>query len=279
VHITTRTDRQPSRRNCRLVGALKVALTFGHPLPVHPVEFNTKTPILRRWPDRASCDRKVIRRWWRKWPRAGVGLATGGEARLLVVDIDPGGSDALRALERQHGALPPTIEVRTPRGGRHIWLTVPPGRPLPGNSAGKLGRGIDTRCQGGYVLCPPSTVRGRPYRWRSRPGAWIHPAPDWLLVLLDQHAGRNGAGVTPEQWLELIRSTLAEGEGRNAALTSISGLLFRFMPARHAELVAELCACWNEVRCRPPLDADELATILDSIAGREAQRRRRAAGP
>ena len=30
--------------------------------------------------------------------------------------------------------------------------------PLPGNSAAKLGPGIDTRCVGGYVVVPPSTV-------------------------------------------------------------------------------------------------------------------------
>jgi hypothetical protein len=32
-------------------------------------------------------------------------------------------------------------------------------------------------------------------------------------------------------------------------------------------------ACWNQVRCRPPLGAEELARTLDSIAAAELRRR------
>ncbi len=39
-------------------------------------------------------------------------------------------------------------------------------------------------------------------------------------------------------------------------------------------LAAELVACFNAVKCRPPLDSAELKRTLDSIAAREMKRRK-----
>jgi putative DNA primase/helicase len=102
----------------------------------------------------ATLDQRTISTWWRKYPSANVAIATGGAMRLLVVDVDPdmGGEANLARLEHEHGALPATVEVVTPRGGRHLYLIVPNGRPLPTISAGRLGDGIDHRCQG--VMSP-----------------------------------------------------------------------------------------------------------------------------
>jgi hypothetical protein len=48
-------------------------------------------------------------------------------------------------------------------------------------------------------------------------------------------------------------------------------MLFRRLP--DPLMAAELIACWNQIKCRPPLEAAELKLILDSIAGREMARR------
>ena len=66
-----------------------------------------------------------------------------------------------------------------------------------------------------------------------------------------------------------MTSGVDEGR-RNDAIVSLSGLLFRFLPAHHAELAAELVACWNAQRCRPPLEAEELARTLDWHRGQGA---------
>ena len=112
-------------------------------------------------------------------PPANVGIATGGVFRLLVLDVDPGGEDTLTDLEREHGALPTTIEATTPRGGRHIYLLVPDGHRLPTISAGKLGPGLDHRCQGGYAAAPPSTIFGKGYAWRNGVPRRFAFAPAW----------------------------------------------------------------------------------------------------
>jgi hypothetical protein len=139
-------------------------------LRVHPCRPKSKLPLLDDWPHRATLDPTTIESWWRRYPKANVAITTGGTFRLLVIDIDPdaGGEASLTRLEQEHGALPATVEVVTPRGGSHLYLIVPTGRPMPGNSVGKLGDGIDTRGQGGYVLTPPSIVNGRAYH-----GQWI----------------------------------------------------------------------------------------------------------
>jgi Bifunctional DNA primase/polymerase, N-terminal len=82
-------------------------------LRVHPCRPDSKLPLLDDWPNRASLDPRTIKSWWRRWPTANVAIATGGEMRLLVVDVDPdaGGEATLAVLEREHGALPATTSA------------------------------------------------------------------------------------------------------------------------------------------------------------------------
>jgi Bifunctional DNA primase/polymerase, N-terminal/Primase C terminal 1 (PriCT-1) len=219
----------------------------------------------------ATLDQRTVANWWRRYPPANIGIACGRDFRLLVVDVDPdgGGNDSLATLERENGALPATIEAATPRGGRHLYLIVPDGRPLPTISAGKLGPGLDHRCQGGYVAAPPSAIFGKPYAW-SDGGKRFATAPDWLLERLGRSGSGNGTATPPEEWLALVTSGVDEG-ARNHTIARIAGLLFRRLP--EPSLAAELVACFNRVKCRPPLGAEELKRTLDSIASREMRRR------
>jgi Bifunctional DNA primase/polymerase, N-terminal/Primase C terminal 1 (PriCT-1) len=223
----------------------------------------------------ATLDPRTIGLWWRK-PKANVGIATGGAMRLLVVDIDPDadGETSISALERDHGSLPSSVEVITPRAGRHVYLLVPDGRPLPSNSAGKLAPGIDTRCQGGLVVVPPSRIGMRPYAWSVDSGDRIAMAPDWLLDLLEKEGG-NGRATPPEEWLALVTAGVDEG-ARNQTIARVAGLLFRRLVRCQPEevaLAAELVACFNAIKCRPPLGTEELQRTLDSIAAKEMRRR------
>jgi hypothetical protein len=251
---------------------LVAALALGRRgMRIHPCVPSAKVPLLEDWPSRATLDHRTIESWWRRWPGANVGIATGGTMRLLAVDIDPdaGGEAGLAALEREHGAPPATVEVVTPRGGRHLYLIVPDGRPMPGNSVGRLAPGIDTRGDGGYVLAPPSVVAGRRYSWSVDSANRVAMAPCWLLDRLAQGCG-NGEATPPEQWLQLVTSGVEQG-ARNQSVARLAGLLFRRLAA--PKLVAELIACFNAVKCQPPLGAEELRRTLDSIAAREMRRR------
>src|SRR5262245_55641567 len=134
---------------------LSAALSYGQRgWPVVPV--NGKRPTLADWTTRASTDPDQIQVWWSEHSAANIGIATGRQSQLLVLDVDTHkcGEDSLRKLEEQYVPLPHTIEVNTGGGGRHIYLQHP-GCPIR-NSAGTLGPGLDIRADGGQVVAPPS---------------------------------------------------------------------------------------------------------------------------
>ncbi|QIG96589.1 bifunctional DNA primase/polymerase [Bradyrhizobium sp. 6(2017)] len=130
-------------------------------------------------------DPDEIREYWRRWPRAAIGLPTGAANGLFVIDVDtPDGHDhdgreSLIRLEVQHGALPRTRVAESPTGSRHYYFKQPPDITIP-CSASKLGPGIDVRGDGGFVIAPPSERPGRgKYTWISHVA--IADAPKWLL--------------------------------------------------------------------------------------------------
>ncbi len=159
--------------------------------PVLPVKPD-KTPYIR-WRPGASTDPVRVQAWWRQWPDAGIGIVTGAESGLFVLDVDGKvGRTSLARLEKQYGALPKTLTATTPSGGTHYVFSYAGGK----TSAGKLGDGLDTRGDGGYFLAAP-TVRsdGKAYRWADE-GMEPAPAPEWLLRLADAASGPTTADAS-----------------------------------------------------------------------------------
>jgi len=143
-----------------------------------------KHPRTKEGLKNATLDVKQIQEWWNRWPQAGVAIRTGTASGLVVVDIDPehGGDDSLTALRSEHGPLPIGRTVRTGSGGTHLYFRHP-GPALP-NTAGRLGPGLDTRADGGYVIAPPSRHRsGGTYKVTGH-GQVIPDLPTWVLRAL-----------------------------------------------------------------------------------------------
>src|ERR1700683_4275215 len=61
-----------------------------------------KHPRTLRGRNDATTDRKIIKAWWREWPDANIGIATGSESGLAVLDCDDhkGGIVALGELRK-----------------------------------------------------------------------------------------------------------------------------------------------------------------------------------
>lgn len=149
-----------------------------------------KHPITGNGFKNASTDPAQIARWWKVYPKANIGLATGAVSGLVVLDIDgPGGENAIAGLD-----MPITPMQRTGRtdGGRHVFFAHP-GTPTPGGeSIGGL-KGLDIRGDGGYVVVAPSMhYSGTPYRWVVSLDTPLAPMPDWLREL--REGKRNPAG-------------------------------------------------------------------------------------
>lgn len=213
--------------------------------PVFPVSRNKK-PLTEHGFEDATTDEAQISEWWKAHPRAGIATPTG--QGLFVLDVDD--ESALTALVTEHGPLPPTPEVVTPRPGRHIYL-----RGEVTNARGRLPDGIDVRGRGGYVLLPPSPHRNGRYEWRTAPDeAGFAPAPEWLLALLDD--GRNGQAP-------LVEGDIPQTQ-RNTTLTSMAGTMRRRGFSERAIAAALLVE--NEDRCKPPLSDRDVRKIARSVS-------------
>jgi hypothetical protein len=150
----------------------------------------SKHPTMKAWQDRATTDTDIIATWWTANPSANVCIATGRASGILVLDVDDkddaGGSATLAALEREHGDLPLTYTVGTGSGGVHHYFTYDGIDFHLGNSAGKLGPGLDTRGEGGQVVAPPSRVDDPAHTMQYVVLLDVAPvaAPAWLIDML-----------------------------------------------------------------------------------------------
>ncbi|WP_327097156.1 bifunctional DNA primase/polymerase [Nocardia vinacea] len=158
---------------------------------VFPLVPGRKTPAIRSWEDHATSDPVAVHRFWAPAARYNVGVAT-GRSGLVVVDLDDDlvrdsphessgkrhGLDTFAALASGVGAVFPddTFAVATP-SGLHLYFRAPAGFGLR-NTAGRLGRLIDTRAHGGYVVAPGSIVGGR--RYRILRDTQVMALPQWL---------------------------------------------------------------------------------------------------
>lgn len=162
---------------------------------VFPLRPDTGTPAFTAWPDRATTDEDVIREWFTgEYARCGVGIATGPESGIWVLDIDVkhgyNGFASLRDLCARHscGTEPfeRTMCVRTASGGAHVYFAWDEASDTEGgvrnDSSGKLGEGLDVRGIRGYVRAPGVGA----YSIVERNGVKltrIVSAPEWLIPL------------------------------------------------------------------------------------------------
>jgi hypothetical protein len=237
-------------------------------LPVFPCKPRAKVPATRRGLFEATTDLAIIDSWWRRCPEQNIGLATGGRARLAVIDIDGDSGEAtVVELERAHGKLPSTVQVITGKG-RHLYFRAAGKFP---STVARLGKGIDTRGEGGYVIAAPSVhPSGKRYEWSVDCANHIAPLPDWVGKALRPGADNARNRWSLEDWHGLLAGIIPEGE-RNTTLTSIAGKLLtsKLSPI----LVADLLACVNVARCKPPLPQADVEQILVSVAKTDARKK------
>jgi hypothetical protein len=178
------------------------------------------------------------------WPAANVGIPTGAESGLVVVDVDGrnGGRQTLAGLE-----LPDTLTVET-GDGLHFYYQHPGGA-VPSNSG--ILPGIDRKADGGYVVAPPSLhANGRRYRFTDD-----HPLAALPAFCLNGKQSSFATG-TPG-------ARIPQGK-RNATLASLGGTMRAkgiTEDAIRAALLAE-----NAARCDPPLGEADVARIAASVA-------------
>ena len=154
----------------------------------------------------------VIRGWWKKWPEANIGLATGVDSGRVVVDVDvkksKRGDLSLQKLVEAHGGLPETLQAQTPSGGYHFVFQAPTCKMA---SPMNVREGIDILADGRYFVAAPSMIHGQPYQWIvNKPAA---PCPQWVIDLANEKQA--SCDSSPNSCGRIIRELLPNGEERN----------------------------------------------------------------
>lgn len=166
---------------------------------VFPLSPGIGTPMLKAWPDLATTDLDQIQEWWTgEFTGCGVGVATGAESGVWVLDIDAkngvDGFDSLCHIINAYNhepfrPLPQTLSVATPSGGAHLYFAWAEGVPNSTGANNCLGHGLDVRGRAGYVRAPGWAG----YQVVPRNGVrsvTVATAPKWLVELTKQKRER-----------------------------------------------------------------------------------------
>jgi hypothetical protein len=155
----------------RLLDAALIYAGWGW--PVFPLKPGEKVPATRHGFKEATVDPDVIRAWWKRTPKANIGVPTGVAFDVLDVDFKHGAARVWPGL-RDSTAMPAAHGVAiTASNGQHVLL-LPTGE---GNGTNIFKQpGLDYRGRGGYIVATPSVLAdGRRYAWSVKPSPMVKP--------------------------------------------------------------------------------------------------------
>lgn len=147
-----------------------------------PIRADDKRPLTPNGYKDATDDIQQIKSWWKSYPKANIGIATGQLSNLFVLDVDKRpNKDGMIAFEKMQKLLGDfdTYMTATPSGGLHCYFKYP-----DGGIRCSIGvfEGVDVRGDGGYVLARGSEIGKKLYRSLSKSD--VREAPALLFSLL-----------------------------------------------------------------------------------------------
>jgi hypothetical protein len=189
-----------------------------------------KHPRIKKHIQCASKNKWVIAGWWRRWPSAGVGLATGRMVSqgvyLIVIDVDRRrfGHGSLSILADELGEVLPETRTVITADGWHYYCLVR--SDLAPSSFAFADKGVEIKASSGIVVAPPTARNGHIYHLETEtPIAMLSGAlAEWVLTrgrrtkvpITDRHkflvrCGRALAGkkLSKEEVLGTLRARLS----------------------------------------------------------------------
>ena len=229
---------------------------------VIPVGLDKKPLVEWKKNQTARASEEEIREWWKRFPRANVGIITGEVSGIVAVDVENGGKT---------DDLPPTVISKTGNGGFHFIYKYP--NKLIQNAT-RIRELTDIRGDGGFIVAPPSITnyvdersgkkRGGSYEWLVDPeDADFVELPPWVFEkCADGRKSKIG-------WNDFPKSQVKEGMRNNTATKYIGKLLHDLSPELWESAGWTALKEWNNTHAIPPLPENELRTVFGSIAQKE----------
>lgn len=253
-----------------LEAALDLARQGRSVIPVGP----TKKPLTAWKPfqtERPTAEQ--ITNWFRSLRPWGIAVITGATSGCVVLDVD--GDAGFEALFSRGFDLPPTLQVRTPRGS-HFYFEHPelPTKNFSGGTKAWNLTKVDFRGDGGYAISPPTPGYDyvEPLPFAPMPD-WLRnlTIPGWSLMVeatkIATEGTRNEVGFALARKLRDQGFRLAEAESLMiayaAAVRQKGG-----EPYREDEALASLKSAYS----RPPRSASQNETAGESSRRSQASR-------
>lgn len=223
---------------------------------VMPIKPNDKRPIIKNWSEIQSNDETLDK----FKDTSNIGIIMGATSNIVCIDVDVKNTDGvatLEKLEEQLGELPPTVMSETPSGGIHYYFKYVKGI----RNRKDVGEGIDIQADGTQTVEAPSQIDGTYYEWVNSPFEYeIAELPQkWKQYLCEE---------VDEDTLLLSNkpfeapSEVEEGERNNTLASYVGSLLGKKL--KKATVLKKVLK-YNEESCNPPLDEDEVKTIVNSM--------------
>ena len=244
--------------------------------PVFPCRAD-KRPYTQNGVHDATTNEQKITEWWNQYPHANIGMDVGA-AGMMALDFDPG-SDMAGIIH----TLPPTaLQQTTPRGGLHMFYSLPPGERVSA-SASKFAPHVDVRSSSSYVLLPPSRTKDGIYSWEKSANLdslgypTASPSHCTREMIEKCNAGRekhkdNDRWIIEADLPENVASAVAwlrdqarvavEGEGGDHCTFSTAAMMKSYGISQSLAFDL-LWDHWNP-RCSPPWDADTLGEKIEN---------------
>ena len=227
---------------------------------VFPLKENAKAPATSDGFKSATTDIEQITKWWKQNPKYNIGIATGQQSGISVIDID--GKEAMKALT-DNGITdsPETLIHKTIKGFHYILLY----NPIYPQGAGFLEK-LDIRNEGGYIVAPPSEIDGQKYSvYKDKDVSTWDSLSQFFRSYDSQNRQRDVSEnkTVPEQptWVtEYLTEGVPEGQ-RNDAGIRLAGYFRKKGIAE--DMTIAIMQQFRE-RCSPPMKESELLNIVKS---------------
>lgn len=236
---------------------------------VIPLRAKGKEPATKNGLNDWTDDPAMVAKYYRLHPKANLGIVTGQPSHgLFVLDFDvdedtgKNGYKTLNDWEKVYGELPATTTAITGGGGMHYIYRTDRTNIRP-TTNGTLG--VDVRCEGAYIVAPPSVhPSGRRYEWQDAPEDIEPTLADSRVYDFLDYITRNG-GEDEETKKSNGKFQLPDEIKKG----SRDKTLFRYAAHLRAigrsddEMMAAVMGA-NVMRCNPPMDSKEIERIVKS---------------
>tara|TARA_R100001086_G_scaffold119382_1_gene61352 strand:- start:8201 stop:10165 length:1965 start_codon:yes stop_codon:yes gene_type:complete len=197
----------------------------------------------------ATTDEEKITIIWAEFPDANIGIATGKNSNLTVLDLDD--KAAITNLKDLGYKIPNTYIVKTKRG-YHVYYQYDE---TIQQSQGRVDK-CDIRNDGGYVVAAGSTIDDFEYT--------IHGQAKDLLVCDLPEIFKKSAQPVDKDWVNSTGKKVPEGR-RNDALFRYACLQRTNKNLSETDIAA-LVNKYNQEHLVPPLPTNEVIAIIQSAS-------------